>query len=357
MRIGGRLRPWRAVLVATGAVVLAAIVFGSAGGRAGAEGPDGLGALQDLLRRRGVAVSTAATPPPDAVFFVPVDRRSPEEASAVVSWVRRGGALVLADPGSEIAAALGITASGAVGGFRPSASLDTDCATGATVGVRRILARADDARFEVSPPGAVPCFVAGDAAYLLELTVGRGTAVVIGGTSPLSNRHLAEADGALLAWNLLGRPGRSVVVATPTGGDAEESAGIWAVLPGPARAAVIALALASLVYAVARGRRFGMPAPETLPSEVPANELVLATADLYRRGRHAGHAIALLQERFRRRLGRRLGLPPGAEVAEVPGATPEEVTDALRPRPRAGERELVEVAAALESIERRSEGG
>lgn len=327
-------------------------------------GPGGTAALQRVLQSQGVEVRGADHPETGSTFFLPVDFRGPGQAREVAAWVREGGRLVIADPASETAAAAGLPPpEGAVGGFSPSRSLVTDCATPETKGVSQVTVASVDSLFGLRPAEAVGCIHRGEGAYLVRRRLGEGEVIGLGGLSPLTNLYLSEGDNVVLAWNLLGRTEQSVVIGGPQPPGAAPR-GLWSLLPAPARAIVFQVALATLIFALVRGRRMGLPPREDIPSPIPATALVHATGQLYRRARASGHGLALLQDRFRLRAARRLGVGSDAgdddlaSAIEASAAIPaSEVRGVLAPRPEANEEALVSGARDLELLERRMEGG
>jgi hypothetical protein len=327
-------------------------------------GPGGTAALQRVLASQGLEVRGADHPETGSTFFLPLDFRGPAQAREVAAWVRNGGRLVIADPASETAAAVGLPPpEGAVGGFSPSRTLATDCATPETRGVSQVTVASVDSLFGLRPAEAVGCIHRGEGAYLVRRRLGEGEVIGLGGLSPLTNLYLSEGDNVVLAWNLLGRAGQTVVIGSPQPpGTAPR--GLWSLLPGPARVIVLQLALATLMFALVRGRRLGPPPREDIPSPIPATALVHATGQLYRRARASGHGLTLLQDRFRLRAARRLGVGSDADDDEVAsaieasaGIPAPEVHGVLTPRPEANEAALVAGARDLELLERRMEGG
>jgi hypothetical protein len=326
------------------------------------DGPGGVAALRRLLQARGVDVSSADEPGA-GTFFLVHDLRTSEQARPILDWVRSGGRLVVADPASELLAAAGIRrAAQPVAGFVPEQRVETDCVLPAIVGVDRIVAGALDAVYRV-PPVGVGCFRRGAGAFLVRRPLGAGEIIALGGSTPLTNESLDEEDDVVLAWNVLGGPGGDVVFGTPLPAGASTPPGLWGLLPDPARAVILQLAVAVLAYAVARGRRLGAPVEEAVPSPIPATELVVSVGDLYRRARASAHAAAILRDRFRARAGRRLGLGARPEegklsraVAEATGVGPDDVAR-MQVGGHEDERALVAAARQLERLERSMEGG
>jgi hypothetical protein len=323
-------------------------------------GPTGTAALTELLRRRGVEISSADRPRGEVTFFLRADLRGPDEAERLVDWVRDGGRLVLADAASRVPGLLGISSDHEVGGLTPARTLGADCVVPAAVGVDAIVAGTGDQTWSPGP-AAVECFHGEQGSFLVVRRIGEGEVVLLGGLTPFTNEHLRDEDDGVLAWNVLGASGEPVVLGSALPEGAGRPQGLWGLLPPAARAILLQLAAATVAFAIVRGRRLGSPIDERLPSPIPATELAVATGRLYRRSRAAAHALALLQQRFRARTGRRLGLgstPSEEQVADAVRsaglASEEDVTNALRSA--GSEDELVTTGRSLERLSRRIEG-
>jgi Domain of unknown function (DUF4350) len=323
-------------------------------------GPAGTAALTELLRRRGIEVSSADRPEGDVTFFLRADLRGPDEAERLLDWVRAGGRLVVADPESRVPGLVGMSSEQEVGGLTTARTLEVDCVAPAVVGVDAIVAGTGDQTWTPGP-ASVECFRGDRGSFLVIRRLDEGEVVLLGGLTPFTNEYLRDEDDGVLAWNVLGAPGEPVVLGSALPEGAGRPPGLWGLLPPVARAVLLQLAAAAVIFAIVRGRRLGSPVGERLPSPIPATELAVATGRLYRRSRAASHASAILQRRFRARVGRRLGLgsaPTEEQVASSVGATglaPEqEVAGALRPD--GSEEELVATGRALERLSRRIEG-
>ena len=349
----------RLPLIAVGGLVLLLVVVAVTVRPAPTgDGPGATTLLRRFLEVRGVAVSEADDPQDGSTFFLSHDLRTARQAGPVLEWVLGGGRLVVADPASAILGRAGMRSSRVpVSGFVPEQRLRPGCVSPATVGVERIVVGALDGLFR--PAAGLGCFPRDEGAYMVTRAHGTGTIVGLGGVTPLTNEFLDDEDDVALAWNLLGSGG-PVIFGTAAPPGATTSEGLWALMPDAARAIVLQLAGAGVLFALARGRRFGRPIEEAVPSPIPATELVLATGELYRRARATGHAAKVLEGRFRARTGRRLGLGPrpdraglGRAVAE---ATGEEVSWPA-PGQTGDEAGLVSAARTLERTERRLEGG
>lgn len=345
--------------VGVGTILLAAVVVVAltVGPAPTDDGPGGTAILRRFLELRGTSISDGDVPEDGSVFFLAHDLRRPPQAERVLDWVRRGGRLVVADPGSAILRKAGMRLLPTpVSGFAPEQRLGPGCVSPTTVGVERIVVGALDGLYV--PAAGLGCFLEDGGAYLVTRAHGSGMIVALGGITPLTNEFLGEEDDVTLAWNLLGS-GEPVVFGSAVPPGATASEGVWALLPQPARVILLQLAVAAVVFAVARGRRLGRPIEEAIPSPIPATELVLTTGELYRKARATGHAATVLEDRFLARVGRRLGVGPrpdraslGRAIAAATGDAP----DWPAPAERADEAGLVAAARALERTERRIEG-
>jgi hypothetical protein len=226
--------------------------------------------------------------------------------------------------------------------------------------VDRILAASTDHVFGPTED-VVGCFLANGGYYLAERRYGRGAVIGLGGLTPLTNILLGEEDDVVLAWNILGAPGRPVVFGSPLPAGTDPPPGLWGLLPDVAQVIILQAFLALVLFAAARGRRLGKPVEEVLPSPIPATQLVLAGGELYRKARAASHASSVLRRRFRARVARRVGLDPEADdrqllraVADGTGVADQEVAKALL-GPVGDEGDLVAAARDLQGLERRME--
>jgi hypothetical protein len=324
----------------------------------------------------GSAVRTADTPPDGpAVFVLIKDLRDANQASDLVSWARAGGTLVVADPQSETAAAAGVATVGRVGhyAFGPT-NLAPGCVAPEIAGVHTLAVDAGDSVLE-SDAGAVGCFPISGGTFEVTAPVGRGKVVVFGGISPLTNALLGKADNAAFAQGVFGSGG-PVVFGPPLPPGGSPPKGLLGSLPAAARVVLFEVVLATVVFAFVRGRRFGKPTFERIPSPVPSGELVHAVARLYRSARARAFAGDALRRGTRRRLRSRLGLgpePPAAgtgapaagtgvdedlssTVAQLSGSNPDHVRQLLHGPGPTTEEELIALGRELEELRRRVEG-
>jgi hypothetical protein len=307
------------VLVLAGGAVA---VVGAGSGDADGTGPGGTVALERFLGRMGADVSSGERPPERGVFVLLADVRDEEQAADVLSWVDRGGRLVLADPYAATASAAGVEPGGPVG----RSVLSPGCVAPEAAGVDRLTVSDHERGLEL-PPEAVACFPSGEDPFLGVVPYGRGTVVALGGASPLTNELLLRTGNARLALRAVA-PAEGCPAGTPVCGQVVfgppapagfgQALGLWASLPPRARVVAFGLGLALVVFAAARGRRLGRPVVEEPLTVIPASQLAHAASGLYRNARAVAHAGTLLRDAAAWRISRRLGFPT-ADAGEVRG--------------------------------------
>jgi hypothetical protein len=312
----------------------------------------------------GLTVRDAGMPPDGpGVFVLLTDLRDASQAGDLVSWTRAGGTLVVADPQSETAAAAGVATVARVGhyAFGP-AKLTPGCVTPEITGVHTLAVDAGDSVL-ASGAGGVGCFPISGGTFEVDAPVGSGKVVVLGGMSPLTNALIGKADNAAFARGVFGAGG-PVVFGPPLPPGGTRPKGLVGSLPAGARVVLFQIALAAVIFAFVRGRRFGRATFEDIPSPVPSGELVHAVARLYRSARARAYAGDALRRGTRRRLRARIGLgpEPGADeglsstVAQLSGSHPDHVQRLLHgPGPTTDE-ELIALGRELEELRRRVEG-
>ncbi len=390
-------RRLRGPLVGAGVVaIVAAVVVASLLGRSGrrdgppydprSTAPDGLAALVLLARSFDVDVTIAEATPAtleqarggvvwqlpglddafDAGAFSGAaagaegagegddERARAEEAAraaalwrgALDRWIDDGGTLVVTDPSADRSPAIAAFAIEPATIARGSA-----CTAAAPTGPLRL----DDvesvvgvvATFEAASGS---CFAAADGGVaLVARSQGDGRVVAVGGTEPFTNAWLAEADNAVLAIRLLragvdrgdgsdGSDGAArVVLLQPTiVGTGERT--LWQLVPDGVWYALVQFALAFVVLVAALGRRLGEPVEEPRLRPLPSTATVDAVGELLHRGRQRGLAATWLRQRAHR------------EASRLPGGPREEVAATLGDAVPASDRELVEVAAAVDRV-------
>ena len=301
-----------------------------------AESAESTLALRRFLAASGRQVSEGG-PPPEAggTYVILHDLRTPDEARSLLAWAASGGRLVVADPRSTLVTLSGASVGDPVG-LVGARSLEPACLAEEALGVRSIVVRASDRSLR-GGDRFVSCF----GGHLLVRSHDRGTLVLLGGFTALTNEHLRTADNALLALRLAGSEG-PVVFGPPVPAEvAAPATGVWGALPERAKVAILAIAVEESI------------------TPIPASELVRATSRLYRSARSLGHAAGMMREATRARVGRRLGVPAESEAlptvaAHVTGLPPERVEQGLSgPDPRTDE-ELIRLGSLLSEIESRT---
>ena len=229
-----------------------------------------------------------------------------DEARALRAFAERGGRVVVGGPPGEWTRTLLETDAPPDWADEGPETARALGAVPENEGVRQVRT-AGDGRWP--RPGRAQRVLAGDEGTLLFVVeAGRGRIALLADSSPLQNRLLGEADNAALALALSGRGPLTFVESIhgygPTRG--------LAALPARFGWALIGLALAALVFMVARGRRLGPPEPERRDLPPPRRAYVDALAATMARGEQREEAVAPVRAEARRRLARRAGLGPQA---------------------------------------------
>jgi hypothetical protein len=172
------------------------------------------------------------------------------------------------------------------------------------------------ARGSWDDPGAGTVVVhEGPTTLLTADRVGRGGIFFLADASPLENAYLAEADNAAFAVGLAGGAGRRVVFVEGVHGYGERS-GLGA-LPISWRVALVVLALAAIVFAWARARRFGGPDRPARDLPPARAEYVRALAVSLERTHDPEHALAPMQQWARGRIAQAAHLIPDASPEAI----------------------------------------
>lgn len=195
------------------------------------------------------------------------------------------------------------------------------------------------------PQGATGCFRGQEASAALVILHAEGLqpeTIVLGSRASILNATVAEASHAALALRALGASPR-LVWYVPSISDLQALGPDGEPLPGDDRGVpewfgpgVLLVAIAFVLFAVARGRRLGRVVAEPLPVVVRAVETTEARGRLYRRASDRERAASSLRAGTRSRLASRLGVPRQANtgvlvtaVARTTGRDPVEVAALL----------------------------
>jgi Domain of unknown function (DUF4350) len=321
-------RPWRIALGIVTVVVAANLVLrfigtvtgGTPGGPRSssyATSHRGTAAYAELLGRAGHSVEQVRKlphqSPPSAgatVFLLDPPAVRATDLQALRAFVRGGGRLVAA-------------------GLSPEAMREFVFRAPQRVpGAQRV--RVDG--LEVQTDGAS---VWRDEGLLAERQVGRGTVTFLADSSPLQNRLLGSADNAAFGLALAGAANRPVEFLESyhgygTGSGLSALPLAWKLLLG-------GLGLAALVYAIARGRRFGPPEEEGRTLAPPRRQYVDSLAAVVARSKRRDAAVGPVRREARDAVLRRASLPPDADddvvriAAGRVGLADEDAETLLRP--------------------------
>ncbi|OAN42509.1 DUF4350 domain-containing protein [Mycolicibacterium iranicum] len=187
------------------------------------------------------------------------------------------------------------------------------------------------------------------------------TVTVVGSDEFVVNSGLLDEGNAALAMNLAGTRPRVIWYAPQRseGGESSGSAEFTDLIPAQVYWMVLQLVVGVALLAWWRGRRVGPLVAEQLPVVVRASETVEGRGRLYRSRRARDIAAESLRTSARQRMLPRLGLHQAASQSEVTqavadrsGLDPRMVGHTLYGQPPATDADLVNLARALDDIER-----
>jgi hypothetical protein len=270
----------------------------------------GLAAYADLLGRAGHRIDQVRSPPhaarlssADTVVLLDPPSVARRDALALRAFVASGGRLV-AGGGDD--GWLGDLLRAPPLGLGPGVRIATAHGLG---GARRIVTAGTAAWTGL---GAARPLVTGDGRTVVaEAALGRGRVYLLADPSPLQNRLLGTADDAALGLALAGPSGRPVEFLETYHGYGRSSG--LAALPLAWKLLLGGLALAALVYMVARGRRLGPPQPEGRELPPPRRAYVDSLAAVLARTRKHDDAVEPVRRHARETVLRRTGLPADAD--------------------------------------------
>lgn len=361
-----RRRSWRwalVALVAVGAVAAISTYLTAPSPGGGMDPastqPKGAHALVALLRDHGVTVVVAdsvndvekAAQPGTLLLFAQTQRVTSE--SLLKRLADTPGDLLLMEPTSHARAALapGIRSVGAtvLDGMPNCALREANRAGSVDFGPSNTYHAAADQAITSCYGGA-----------LVRYRDGERVVTVVGSTDFMTNGGLLQAGNAALAMNLAGQHPRLVWYAPQRiEGGASSSATIFDLIPDNVIWMVIQLWLVVILIALWKGRRVGPLVAEELPVVVRASETVEGRGRLYRSRRARDRAAHALRAATLQRLLPRLGLAadtstPAAivAVAQRSRSHPESVRHILFGPPPVTDADLVQLARALDDIER-----
>lgn len=207
--------------------------------------------------------------------------------------------------------------------------------------------------------GDVPVTRCYEGAVVRYTGAGR-TVTVVGTADFMTNAGLLKQGNAALAMNLTGARPRVIWYAPQrTEGESSGGASLFDLIPDHVTWIVWQLCLTVLLLALWKGRRIGPLVAEQLPVVVRASETAEGRGRLYRSRRASDRAADALRTATLQRLLPRLGLGPNADpaavvqtIAQRSRQDPEAVRHTLFGPPPATDTDLVNLAHALDDIER-----
>ncbi|MFF5723008.1 DUF4350 domain-containing protein [[Kitasatospora] papulosa] len=323
------------ILVVAG-VAFAAVRSGSQHGRLDPRSADPYGsrALAELLEERGVSVDVVTTSDeaagatgPDTTLLVtgPDTLTAYQQRRLHDATARSAGRTVLVSPGDSSVARLAPGVDPQKRGPVTARAPRCDLSAARTAGV----ADMGGVHYATDAPGATACYPDDELASLLVLPGrGAGDTVLLGSPDILHNERLDQQGNASLGLQLLGsRPhlvwylpslddpsaaeGGNGGTDSRDGAGGEEAGGqsdFISLVPPGWLWGTLQLALAAVLAAVWRGRRFGPLVTEQLPVAIRASESTEGRARLYRRADARDRAAAALRAGTRNRISPLLGV-------------------------------------------------
>ena len=310
---------------------------------------DGTRGLVLLVRELGADVRVGQrTPDTDARRALLLhDGLDDPGRSALEAWVAAGGTLVVADPGSALAAPpADFSVTGGRRGFCNIPELEDvqelDVSLGADLRVGQSMQS---------------CFGDGGFAFIVSKLVGAGHIITIGGPDVFTNDVLDHADNSALAARLLlpGEGGSVAILDPNPPGSGRTTLGD--LIADRVFQAILQIGIAFLVYAVWRSRRIGRPVTEPQPVAIAGSQFVRAVGGLQQRSHSTDRAATALRVDTRRMLSDRFGVPLTLDTATLAELTASrtrldrtQVAAALSDAPILDEASLVTLGQQLDTI-------
>ncbi|MBI4883253.1 MAG: DUF4350 domain-containing protein [Actinobacteria bacterium] len=282
-----------------------------------------------LLEEQGAAVDVVRNAPnvgtgvdPSSRVLVLQDRLDAAQRRDLLQFVDGGGLAVMADPDSTILESLLVGETIESGNptfpdndIAPQVNVELGECDIPTLARLRGLFVTTAVRYVV-PEDARSCFVSEAGAFAVVREHGAGLIVQLGDNELFTNHLLRYADNGPLATALLA-PSADAHVSILLGKGAAKSAAdigtgdktLSDLLRPSVWMGLTQLAIAFVIFAIARAVRPGRPVRE--PDQVPiaGSALVVATGTLMRRAGHAERAAWMLRGNLYRLLCRRFHLP------------------------------------------------
>ncbi|MEJ3403502.1 DUF4350 domain-containing protein [Rathayibacter sp. YIM 133350] len=366
-----RSRFWVLAALITLAVVVCLVIIRGSGAVGGTPlaadnpGPAGSQALVDVLKQQGVAVTVAHSLgaaeqalDTDSTLFL-TDPQGLLSAGQLRRLAASAEAIVMAEPSFDALKAL---APAVRHGGRPSGQTATaQCDVPAATRAGRI--STSEATLGATSADWTGCFPAGKHRFSLVQGDRQGAQLtLLASGAPLRNDTIGQQGNAALALGLLGSRDHLVwyLPSLPDVVAGERSPTIAELTPDWVTPVLALLVVVTIAAGVWRGRRLGPLVIENLPVTVPAAETMQGRARLYARTNARLRALDALRIGAIGRLGSALRLPTSssaddvaAAVAVLTGRPAASVRGLLIDQVPASDRDLVDLAAALDELEAR----
>jgi hypothetical protein len=238
------------------------------------------------------------------------------DASDIVTlrkFVSRGGRLVLLDTdyGGSQDAKLGLPADHSIGAKNAA---DAVAPVAMDAGVRRVEATIGVA-FPLTVPKATPLLSVGSGLVAIAYPMGKGEVVAITAPDLLSNVHIAHADNAQFALDVLAGNG-PVAFDERLHGYAEDQS-LWSALPQAVHLAIFIVIGIVLLALIGANVRFAPVIAIEPPGDRDSSAYLTSMGSLLRRAHAAQASIVAFADDALRRARRRYGLASSAEIAEI----------------------------------------
>jgi len=307
------------------------------------EDGSGTRGLVVLLEHEGATVDIVRAAPaagdPQRVLVLE-DRLNDNQRRDLLAFAESGGVVIVADPASTLAGDLGATSTVtdelptfAANDVNSQINVALDeCDVAALGHLRGVFVRTG-VRFHDSPAATSTstststCFQNQSGSFTVVAPRGAGLIVQLGDNELFTNSLLRYADNGPLATALLA-PTDGSRVDILLGEEAAKTAadigsgertlsdlvrpGVWM--------ALTQLAIAFVVFAVARAIRPGRPVREPAQVPIAGSELVVATGNLMQRAQHAQRAGWLLRGNLYRSLCKQFRLPATTSINDLDAA-------------------------------------
>lgn len=302
--------------------------------RSGAD--SGTRGLVLLLEDQGASVDVVRSVPAAGSgerVLVLQDRLNDQQRADLLDYVESGGVVVMADEESTITdgdPSTSIRRGAPINGDIPTYATSIDeqlnvplgeCGITSLQHLRGVFVQ-EGIRF--TGTSSQQCFGNGASAFLVTQRRGSGVIVQLGDNALFTNGRIRYADNGPLATALLA-PADDSKVSILLGAEAAKTTadigtgeqGLTDLVRPGVWMALLQLAIAFVVFAIARAIRPGRPVREPAQVPIAGSELVAATGNLMQRARHAQRAGWLLRGSLYRDLCRRFALAPSTSVAAL----------------------------------------